>query len=159
MPLAYVSGDPLLTRAQAVVFGCNALGRTENSPFALSVFDQNPAAFSAYRRRCKQGTIQPGRYWLWRDSRPQLVFMAVRASAVGATRLRYVQSAVMALARDYALEGLRSLAVAPLGDRMEWPEIKPIVEAWLGRISLPVIVYEVYTPGVQADENLLMPGG
>lgn len=154
MPLVYVSGDPLLTRAQALAFGHNAAGRTELGAFETQLLAQSPAAFSAYRKRCQAGRIRAGDFWLWRETRPHLAFMVVRDSSVSATRLRYVQSIIMRLAREYHLEGLKSLAIAPLGSRQEWPEMRPILDYWLKRCALPVAVYEAYLPDVEADEEL-----
>jgi hypothetical protein len=98
--------------------------------------------------------LNAGAYWLWRDSIPRLMFMTVRDSAVGATRLRYVQSIAMTLARDYRLEGLKSLAIAPLGNAYEWTEIMQVLEGWLKRTRLEIVIYEAYEPGVAADELL-----
>ena len=77
--------------------------------------------------------------------------MVVRASSVGATRIRYVESIALTLARDYRRDSIQSIAIAPLGDRLEWPALKPVLERWLSKTSLPVIVYEAYLPGVEAE--------
>lgn len=152
MPLTYVSGDPLLTRAQMLAFGHNAKGRVELGDFETLLHNRCPAAFSTYSKQCRNGRIKAGTYWLWRDFRPMLIFLTVRDSPVGATRLRYVQSVAIALARDYHLEGIESLAIAPLGEPGEWPEIKLILETWFEKSALPVSVYDDYRPGVQAEE-------
>lgn len=142
MTLTYVAGDPLQTEASILAFGYNALGRMEVTPFIAELLTKHPAAFAAFRKQCHAGKIKPGQYWLWRESAPRLMFMVVRASGVGATRLRYVQSVMMTIARDYRLEGIRDLAIAPLGNAYEWGEIKLVLETWLSRIDLPVTVYE-----------------
>lgn len=154
MPLTYVAGDPTLTDAQVLAFGHNRRGRTELGDLETSLLRQNPTAFAMYRRQCKQERVKAGDYWMWRDAKPVLLFMVVRESSVGATRLRHVQSAVLKLARDYHRENIRSVAIAPLGIPSEWGEIKHILETWLGRLQLPVIVYDRYLPDVKADEAL-----
>jgi hypothetical protein len=82
-----------------------------------------------------------------------LGFMVVRESSVGATRLRHVQAVMLTLARDFRREGITNLAIAPLGNHYEWPEIKLVIDTWLGDLPLPVVVYDGYLPGVQADEG------
>ncbi|MDX1994800.1 MAG: hypothetical protein SF029_20620 [bacterium] len=153
MTLTCVDGDPLHTRAHVLAFGHNARGRTELGDFETHLASRYPAAFSTYTRLCKQERITAGTYWLWRDSRPILMFAVVRASATGATRLRYVQSIALKLAQEYRLEGLRSVAFAPLGSAIEQAELRPILETWLGRSALPVVVYRSIMPGVQAVEG------
>jgi len=154
MPLITVSGDPLLTRAQCLMIGHNAKGRTELGTLETQLLNRYPAAFASYTRLCKQQRLQSGGLWTWRDSQPTLLFAIVRASSVGATRIRYVQSIVMRLARDYRMEGIKSLAIAPLGNPTEWPEVKSVVTYWLRESKLPVVIYERYLPSVQAEENI-----
>jgi hypothetical protein len=154
MPIHYVNGDPSLTRAQTLAVSHNAKGRTEMGDFHTHLMRLYPTAFSSYTTRCRKGRVSTGEYDLWRDSTPRLMFLVVRDSAVSATRLRYIQSVAMALVRDYRLEGITSLAIAPLGQPHEWGEIKQVLETWLSRLPLPVIVYDCYQTGVRADEPL-----
>ncbi len=154
MPVYKVSGDPLLTRAQTLAFAHNLQARVEVGRLETAILDRYPAANAAYRKQCRAKALRAGEYWMWRESAPMLSFMVVRESAVGATRLRYVQSVMLKLARDYRLEGLTSLAIAPLGTALEWADIRNVIDTWLRRTMLPVIVYEVYLPGVQAEEPL-----
>jgi hypothetical protein len=154
MPLTFVTGDPLLTRAHFLAFGHNAGGRTETGTFEMALMHRYPAPFSTYQRRCRQGKHKTGTCWLWYDSQPGLIFLTVRESSVGATRLRYVQSVLMDIARDYALHGIRSLAVMLPGSAFERGEIHLLFDTWLSNISLRVVVYTDYLPGVQADEKL-----
>lgn len=142
MPLTYIAGDPLLTQQQTLAFGHNVRARMEVSALETRLLDAYPAAFASYRKQCQHGRIQPGDFWVWHESQPKLMFLVIRDSAQGATRRRYVESAVMTLARDYRLYGLESLAVAPLGSGDEWPLLKPVLDYWLAACPLPVMVYE-----------------
>lgn len=151
--IQFVSGDPLLTRAPFLAIGHNARGRTELGAFETAALLGYPAPFASYQRRCRQGKQTAGMFWMWYDAKPSLLFCTVRESSVGATRLRYVQSILMAIARDHALYNIRGLALAPLGNAYERPEILPLIEMWLGKIALPVMVYTEYIAGVTADEN------
>jgi hypothetical protein len=154
MPLTYVTGDPLLTRAQVLAFGHNARGHTEVGVVETRLLDSYPAAFSTYGKLCRSGRIKAGAFWVWRESVPQLAFMVVRESSVGATRVRYVESVVMTLARNYHLHSINSLAMVRPGNREEWPAVKPVLDYWLQACPLPVVVYEELAPGVPAEDNI-----
>ncbi len=154
MPVTYVSGDPLLTRAQVLAFGHNARARVEVTPLAMRLLDAYPPAFATYRKLCKSGRIKPGQFWMWRESLPRLAFFVVRESSVGATRMRFVETILLNLVRDYRLHGLTSLTLAPLGSDLEWLALKPIVDYWLRTCPLPIIVYEQYIPGVDAEVEI-----
>jgi hypothetical protein len=151
MPITYLSGDPLLTRAQVLAFGHNAKGRTESGILETILLNRYPAAFATFGKNCRGGKIKAGSLWVWRESQPALGFMVVRESSVGATRLRYVEAIALGLARDFRLEGIRSIAIAPLGDSLEWPAFKPVLDYWLGQSALTCLVYEQYAAGVAAE--------
>jgi hypothetical protein len=142
MPLTYMSGDPLSTALQTLALGHNAKGRTETHPLEMRLQAEYPAAFATYSRQCKQGRIRTGGLWLWSESVPRLLFLTIRESSVGATRLRFVEAALMTIARDYPMYGLRSLALAPLGGKEEWSSLKPVVDYWLRACPLEIAVYE-----------------
>ncbi len=152
MPVTFTSGDPLLTQAQVLAFGHNLKARTEVGPLETTLLNQFPAAFATYGKQCRSGRIQTGTFWVWRESQPHLMFMVVRESSVGATRLRFVESALMLLARDYRLHNITSVALMRPCDRKEWPALKPVVDYWLRGSPLPVVVYEEYAPGVRGEE-------
>jgi hypothetical protein len=154
MPLTFVSGDPVLTSAHVLAFGYNAAGRTETSALEMALLNRCPPAFASFGKGCRAGSIKTGTTWLWRETTPALGFMVVRETPVGAARLRYVEAAIMALARDYKLENIRSLALAAPGCAEEWATVKEMITHWLGKSPLPVVVYEEYMPGVKAEENI-----
>jgi hypothetical protein len=151
MPITFVNGDPLLTRAQTLAFGYNALGKSEPTPFITRLLDHAPAAFSTYAKQCRSGRIHAGGLWLWPEAQPNLLFLTVRESATSSTRPRHIETALLTIARDYRLYSLRSIAVAALSDSLDWPMIKPLVTHWLGNCPLPVVVYESILPGVMGE--------
>lgn len=155
MTIRYVTGDPLLTELQTLAFGHNARARTELGALETRLLQRYPAPFAAYQKSCRADRVKAGSLWTWRESRPQLLFMVVRDTSVGATRLRYVQNILLKIARDYRLEGIHSLAIARLGNDFEWREIKTLIDLWLRRCPISIVVYETYQPGVKADETSL----
>ncbi len=142
MPITVVTGDPLITQAQTLAFGFNAKGRIEVGGLETRLYDAYPAAFATFRKQCKGGRIKAGTLWMWRETQFNLLFLVVRESSVGITRIRFVENVLMAIARDYPLYGLTSLAIAPLGNKEERPLLRPLVDYWLKTCPLPVTVYE-----------------
>jgi hypothetical protein len=137
-----VSGSPWETTAQVLAFGYNARGRTEVAPLQTTLQYRHPAAFAAFGKQARAGRIPPGSLWVWREAQPYLGFLVVRETAVGATRLRYVQAAALTLARDYALEGFTSLAIASLCPPGELPPIREALAYWLDPGRLDVTLFE-----------------
>ena len=153
MPLQFVSGDPLLTQCQSLAIGHNRAGRTETNPLPTALRNAYPVAYATYERRCKQNRQASGDLYLWTQSKPQLLFLTVRDSAVGANRLRYIQSCLMTIVRDYRLYNIKDLALAPIASPQEWTDIKALMETWFSKSELSVIVYVQYQPGVLAEKT------
>lgn len=154
MPLIAVEGDPLLTRQQTLAFAHNARGQAETGALEMRLHYEFPAAFAAYRKRCRAGRVRAGTLWLWRESLPALCFIAARETPVGAVRARYVEAALLLLARDHRLEGVRSLALAPLAPPLEWDALRPLLTGWLAASALPCVLYTRYLPGVDGEAGL-----
>lgn len=154
MPIQFVSGDPLLTQCQTLAIGHNRLGRTENTPLSMQMMHQYPVAYANYERQCKKQAQASGTLFLWTQSRPQILFLTVRDSSVGATRLRHVQSCLMTLARDYLRYNIRSLALAPLGDNDTQADIQQLLLTYFEKSKLQVVTYQNYQAGIKADESL-----
>lgn len=148
MPLTYTNGDPFLTRLQTLGVGINAQGRAEVTPFAAELQRRYPAAIASYRKQAKRGRLRPGDVWIWRESKPRLAFLIVRESPVGSTRPRFVDAVALRLVRDHRLEGIESLALAPLGRPEEQASISEALDLLLPRAPLPIIAYTRYVPGV-----------
>ena len=154
MPINFVNGDPLLTQCQTLAIGHNRLGRTENTPFSMQMMRHYPVAFASYERRCKAQQQSGGSLFVATQSQPQILFLTVRDSSVGATRLRHVQACLMTIARDYLSYGIKSLTIAPLGESDTHADIHQLLLTYFAKSKLQLIVYEEYQAGVKAEENL-----
>ena len=140
MPITFVEGDLLDSKCQTLAFGHNARGRTELGILETRLMLAHPSAFSTYVRRARADKQKGGSVWLWQEGKRNLLFLTVRDSSVGATRLRYVQTIALTLARDYALYGIHEIALAPLGNVYERPEINKLLQTWFEKSKLVVWV-------------------
>jgi len=155
MTLNLVQGDITLSRADAIVFAHNARGRTELGPVETRLRQRNPAAFSAYARRCRADRQPLGSFWVWTATRPLLVFLTVRPSSVSSVRVRLVQSALQRLANEIHFYPIRRLSVAPLAPGAEMPLVLPVVQetlAPLARLML-ITIYTADIPGADAEST------
>lgn len=152
MTITYVRGDILLSRAPVLGFGFNAQGAAEVTPLITACMDRFPAAFAAFRKQTRAGRIRPGDVWLWREAKPWLALLAVRQNASGASRPRYVESVAQTLARDWRRAGIARIALARLGEPLEWPMLRSVLDYWLASIPLEVVVYEEHLSGVRVRE-------
>lgn len=141
MSVAVAEGDIFLTPAQAVGLGLNAAGRLDVSPFFTTLSDRYPVFVSEYRRYGRSRRLAPGDIWIWRESQPWLVGMVVRDTPHGPARLRYLESALLNLYKTWELEGLRSLALLPFTDSLDWPAAQELIEFYLGRSALAISIY------------------
>jgi hypothetical protein len=151
MSLRFVQGDIFLTRAQVIATGIDAVGRLGASALHTALRDRCPVFVSECRKQGRAGTLTPGMVWIWREGVPWVAGMVVRETPQGATRLRYVEAAMLNLCKIQEREGLLSLAVMRLGDDAEWPAVRHIVEAYLDQLALPAVIYEEYLPGIAAE--------
>lgn len=151
MSIRFVQGDIFLTQAQAIAVGVSANGRLGVTPFHTVLHDRYPVFISDCNKRGRASALAPGAVWVWREAQPWLVGLVIQDTPQGAARLRYVETAMLNLYKDWEHERLRSLAMMRFGDDGEWPAVRAILEDYLGRITLPVIVYDQYQPGVAAE--------
>lgn len=152
MTVSFVSGDILLSRAQVIAFGANARGDSETTSLYTELLNRYPPALAAFRKDARAGRILPGDWWLWQDAAPWLALLVVRQASGGATRTRYAEDIARKIARDWQREGLRSLAVAQIGEALEWPSLREVCAYWWNSIALPVVIYETHVPGLRAAE-------
>jgi hypothetical protein len=153
MAISFVQGDIFLAEVQAIAIGLNAAGRLDVTSLNTALHDRYPVFVSEYRKRGRANSLPPGTCWVWRDSQPWIVGLVVREAPQGATRPRYVETAMLNLFKNWQREGLHSLALMQLADQAEWPPLRVIVEQYLGEIDLPVMVYENHRPGAAAPSS------
>ena len=145
MSVTFVTGDAFEAENQAIALGLNAAGRLGVSALHTRLLDRYPVFASSFHRQGRAGQLVPGAYFIWRESDPWLVALIVRETLQGAIRPRFVEAALLSLARDWQREGLRQLALdqfTDASDAAEWPTLREIIHHYLKPLDLPVTVYE-----------------
>lgn len=157
-----VNGDILLTDAQAIAHVV-APHDHFNQGLALALRENFPAMAKDFRHYCHQENPKPGHAWLWGGAEKVVInLMAQEAPAdanahPGKASEKYLNSALKDLKKIIEEEGLRSLALPRLATGvggLEWSAVEPLITEVLGDLDIPVIIYETYTKGAKAQENL-----
>lgn len=154
MSVRFVRGDIFLTRAQAIAVGLSANGRLEVSSLHTTLQDRWPVFVSEYHRRGRAGTLPPGSIWTWREGQPWLLAAIIRETPPGAARLRYIEAVLLNLYKNWRYEGLLTLAMMRLGDDQEWASARDMAAHYLNLMALPVVIYEEFLPGVEAETGV-----
>ena len=159
--LHQVSGDILLSRAQAIAHG---VGPHDNfaQGLALGLREAWPALYEDFRHYCHVHNPAPGGLWAWvgADGRHivNLFTQDPPASAgahPGRASAQHVRHSLKALAKWVRAEKPGSLALPRLATGvggLEWDVVQPLLEQHLGELGIPVFVYTSYRAGEQARE-------
>lgn len=157
----HVSGDILLSRAQALAHGV-----APNDPFttelSLSLRERWPAMYKDFRHFCQ--TIHPkaGEVWIWAGADGRRIISLFTQDAAydqgarpGKASVENVNHALRELRHVAEKEKLASLALPRLATGvggLKWEEVLPLIDRHLGDLKLPVYVYSTYRKGEAASE-------
>lgn len=163
-----VEGDILLSRAQLIAHGI-APQDSFDSGLALALRERWPSMVRDYRHAARANSINPGEVWPWagvnEDGSVRCILNLLTQNNIGSGKnarpgkatLENVRHVLQALAKYVQAEGITSLALPRLATGvggLEWSDVKPLIQQYLGTLTIPVMVYEVYQKGIAADEKL-----
>jgi len=157
-----VNGDILLSDAQVIAHGVAPDDHFSHG-LALALRDQFPSMAKDFRSWCHQNHPKSGGAWLWASPERVIVNLMTQEQAhdhnanPGPASHHNVDHALKELAKLVSKEHLKSIALPRLATGvggMEWEDVYPMIEKHLGELDIPVIVYETYTHGIKAKENL-----
>ena len=157
--LHQVSGDILLTSAQAIAHGV-APNDPMNHGLALSLHQKYPAMHKDYHHWCNQHHSNPGEAWMWGGTEGVRIVNLLTQEAgehahPGKASIKNVRHSLRALAALANTESFKSIAISRLATGvggLDWKEVWPVVQEELGKLSIPVYVYTEFHSGVKASE-------
>ena len=161
--IKYVSGDILKTEAQAIAHGV-APHDHFNQGLALALRERFPAMAKDFRHYCHQDNPKSGGAWLWGGADGVVICLMTQEAAPdnkanpGNANRKYVSHALKALRSIIEDEGLKSVALPKLATGvggMDWDDVKPLIEEYLGDSDAAIIVYETYVQDEKAAEGLV----
>jgi len=157
--IEFRSGDILHSGADALVNTVNCVG-VMGRGVALQYKNAFPTNYSAYTLACKRGEVVPGKMFVFRTGQltpAYIINFPTKRHWRGKSRIEDIVSGLSDLVLTIREEGIRSIALPPLGSGLgglDWKEVRPLIEDALN--SLPdvhAIVYEPSTPGLDQMLN------
>jgi O-acetyl-ADP-ribose deacetylase (regulator of RNase III) len=157
--IKYVQGDILRTKAQLIAHGVAPNDHFTNG-LALSLRERWPAMVKDFRHYCRTEHPKPGAVWLWGGPGIMIANLMTQEPAPtehanpGKASLQTVTETLKQLKELVRREHITSLALPRLATGVggqHWAEVKPVIEHQLGDLNIPVYVYDVYRPGVEAE--------
>ncbi|MBX3172371.1 MAG: Appr-1-p processing protein [Candidatus Eremiobacteraeota bacterium] len=155
-----VEGDILLSQAEWIAHGV-APGDHFTQGLALALREQWPSLSKDFRHYCQSSHPQPGGLWMWHGPGVHIANLLTQESAYdhgskpGQARLEFVGHALRQLAGELEREKVASIALPKLATgvgRLDWNEVRPLVEKHLGSLQTRVILYTTYRKDVRAQE-------
>lgn len=158
-----VQGDILLSKAQVIAHGV-APNDAFNQGLALSLRERWPAMAKDYRHYCQTSHPQPGALWSWMGPDGRIIVnLMTQESAYeagqrpGPAHTEFVNKALKALHQLAEQERFTSIALPRLATgvgRLDWAEVRPLIDRHLGTLGIPVVVYTAFRAGEAAAEGL-----
>ena len=157
-----VSGDILLTEAQAIAHGV-APHDHFNQGLALALRTNYPAMAKDFRHYCHQHNPKAGHAWLWAGAEGVIINLMTQEAAAdeksnpGKASAKTVSHALKDLRKIIEENAISSVALPRLASGvggMAWSEVEPLIHEYLGDLGIPVIIYETFVSGQKAAENI-----
>ncbi len=156
-----VSGDILLTNAQAIAHGV-APNDHFASGLALALREKWPALAKDFRHYAHQVHPKAGEIWTWGTVGGVRIFNLMtqdgdhgHGSHPGKATFPNVNHALKRLRHELEKENITSLAIPALATGvggLAWKDVKPLLDESLGDLKIPVYVYSTYHKGQKANE-------
>ena len=161
--LHYVAGDILLSKADAIAHGV-APNDHFDSGLALALRERWPAMYKDFKHYCHVHNPPAGGLWAWKGADGTRVINLftqdppkAKGGHPGRASLKNLGHCLKALNGWVQKEGLESLALPRLATGvggLDWDLVRPELQAHLGSLGIPVIIYTTYQAGQAAKEPL-----
>lgn len=156
-----VEGDILLSNAAVIAHGV-APNDDFHQGLALALRERWPAMYTDFRHWCHQSARHAGEIWSWGGVGGVRIIALLTQEppeTVGGTpgraKRKHVNHALKRLRKAIEAEGFESVALPRLATgvgRLDWEDVRPLIEQHLGDLDVPVYLYTTFHPGVQATE-------
>ena len=154
--ISRADGDLLATDAEALVNTVNTVG-VMGKGIALQFKLAFPDNYKAYEGACKRGEVQTGKMFVFhREHTPRVIInFPTKRHWKGKSKIEDIKSGLKALIEVVRKEGIRSIAVPPLGcgnGGLDWSDVRPLIEGAFSEVP-DVSVQLFYPEGApKADE-------
>ncbi len=156
-----VSGDILLTKAQAIAHGVAPNDHFDQG-LAAALHEKWPMMVKDFRHYVHQTHPKPGEIWSW----GALVFVSFNlltqeglhehGAKPGKATVSNVNHCLKRLRHELEKAQITSLALPKLATGvggLAWSEVLPLIRTHLGDLKIPVYLYTEYHKGISANEQ------
>ncbi len=157
-----VSGDLLLTEAQAIAHGVAPNDHFDQG-LALALREKWPSMARDFKHYSHQTHPKPGELWSWGGVGGVRIFNLLtqdgdhsHGSRPGRATTANVNHSLKRLRHEIEKSGITSIAMPKLATGvggLSWDEVRPLIEQHLGDLPIPVYVYTTYHAGQKAVEK------
>jgi O-acetyl-ADP-ribose deacetylase (regulator of RNase III) len=160
MMIHEVSGDILLTKAQAIAHGVAPNDHFDQG-LAAALHEKWPIMVKEFRHYAHQTHPKPGELWAWGGFGARVFSLMTQegdhhhGSKPGKATTAHVNHSLKRLRHDLEKNQIKSVALPKLATGvggLGWDEVLPLIRTHLGDLAIPVYVYTHYQKGVQANE-------
>lgn len=142
--IAYTSSNIFDSPVQCLVNPVNTVG-VMGKGIAAEFKKQYPEMFRAYQRHCKSNEFSTGQLFLYRTNIKWVLNFPTKKHWRSGSKPEWIEAGLKKLVETYADQGIQSIAMPQLGcghGGLDWEtQVKPLVERYLKRISIPVHVH------------------
>lgn len=142
------TGDLFDTKVDALVNTVNCVG-VMGKGVALQFKRRYPEMYVAYKRACDRGEVRLGQMDVHETQQmtgPRLIInFPTKGHWKAKSRLNDIESGLDALLHVVDHYGVTSVALPPLGagnGGLYWPDVRRLIEAKLGHLTIPIILFE-----------------
>lgn len=152
-------GDLFESSTQTWVNTVNCVG-IMGKGIALEFKKRFPDMFKDYVLRCKNGSVMPGKPYLYRNLLPPWILnFPTKDHWRSTAKLDDIIKGLEYLVKHYQEWGITSLAIPPLGcgeGQLEWRIVGPSMYRYLSKMNIPVELYAPYgTPHQELNPDFL----
>jgi O-acetyl-ADP-ribose deacetylase (regulator of RNase III) len=153
--LIYRRTSLLESSAQTLVNTVNCVG-VMGKGLAQAFKDREPDMFSAYKKVCEQGLLEPGKLWLWRGADSWTLNFPTKKHWRNPSKLDWVESGLKKFAAAYEAQGIKEISFPRLGcgnGGLDWEDVRPLMEHYLLPLPIPIFIHD-YSVDIGLPEHL-----
>jgi O-acetyl-ADP-ribose deacetylase (regulator of RNase III) len=153
--LIYRRTSLLESPAQTLVNTVNCVG-VMGKGLAQAFKDREPDMFSAYKKVCEQGLLEPGKLWLWRGADSWTLNFPTKKHWRNPSKLDWVESGLKKFAAAYEAQGIKEISFPRLGcgnGGLDWEDVRPLMEHYLQPLPIPIFIHD-YSVDIGLPEHL-----
>jgi len=144
-----LKGDIMSSNAEALVNTVNTVG-VMGKGVALRFKTAFPSNYKAYREACQRGEVHTGKMFVTKDSNltsgeKTIINFPTKRDWRKSSEYEYIESGLEDLVKVITENGIKSIAIPPLGagnGGLEWERVKRMILRKLENVDCDIYIYE-----------------